>query len=225
AGEAGPPPGLRAARRDRGVALVRDLGPIGDEYAAFLRAGLDSLGVAVAADLEIADASAATTCVDALRPPEPPCVVYLGLGPHGVALWRALRASGWNVPVIGNIGLGVFPEPDLEGVVFTDVVDEENPVLERFAQRWHTRFEQHPVLLGLAAAHDLAITAVAALRHAPTLTPAGVRTGLERLRGLPAAAGAPGTTIGFAPWDRDGYKGPLIVYRQIREGRAVMHRP
>src|SRR5262249_58088851 len=99
--------------------------------------------------------------------------VYLGLGPNGVALCRALRASGWTVPVIGNIGLGVFPEPDLEGVVFTDVVDEENPVLQRFAQRWRTRFGQHPVLLGLAAAHDLAITAVAALRPRPTPTPGG----------------------------------------------------
>ena len=216
---------LIAARRDHGVALVRDRGPIGDEYAVFLRAGLDTLGVAVAVDLEIADASGAAACGDALRRHEPRCVVYLGLGPNGVALCRALRASGLNVPVIGNIGLGVFPEPDLEGVVFTDVVDEENPVLRRFAQRWQTRFGRHPVLLGLAAAHDLAVTAVAGLRHAPALTPAGVRIGLERVRGLPAAAGAAGTTIGFAPWDRDGYKGPLIVYRQIREGRAVMHRP
>ena len=30
--------------------------------------------------------------------------------------------------------------------------------------------------------------------------------------------------IGFAPWDRDGYKGPLVVYREIRGGRAVTHR-
>ena len=79
------------------------------------------------------------------------------------------------------------------------------------------------MLLGLAAAHDLATTAAEALRRAPTLTPAGVRLGLESLRGLPAAAGAAGTTIGFAPWDRDGYKGPLIVYRQIRDGRAVTY--
>src|SRR5262249_58063016 len=96
--EAGSLTRLIAARRDRGVAVVRDRGPIGDEYAAFLRAGLDSLGVAVAADLEIADASAATACVDALRRHEPPCVVYLGLGPHRVALCPALRARGASGP-------------------------------------------------------------------------------------------------------------------------------
>ena len=215
---------LIAARGLHEIALVRDRGPIGDEYSGFLRAGLESIGVAVLIDLEISEAADAGRCVDALRLREPPCVLYLGLGPSGVALCRTMRARGWSVPVIGNIGLGVFPEPDLEGIVFTDVVDEANPVLQRFVRRWHDRFGPPPLLLGLAAAHDLATTAVEALRHAPTLTPAGARTGLERLRGLPAAAGAPGTTIGFAAWDRDGYKGPLIVYREIRDGRAVTHR-
>jgi branched-chain amino acid transport system substrate-binding protein len=206
------------------IALVRDGGPIGEEYARFLRSGLDSLGIAVLNDLALSHVGDIAPCVEALRADEPPCVVYLGLGPNGVALCRAIRASGCTVPVIGNIGLGVFPEPALEGVVFTDVVDEANPVLRRFARQWRARFAEPPVLLGLAAAYDLATTAMEALRLAPALTPAGVRSGLERLRGVPAAAGAAGTTIGFAPWDRDGYKGPLIVYREIREGRAVMHR-
>jgi ABC-type branched-subunit amino acid transport system substrate-binding protein len=215
---------LIAARGYGEIALLRDGGPIGDEYAGYLRGGLDSLGIAVMTDLELSHADDAARCAEALRADEPPCVVYLGLGPKGVALCRAIRASGCTVPVIGNIGIGVFPEPALEGVVFTDVIDEANPVLQRFARQWRARFADPPLLLGLAAAHDLATTALEALRLAPALTAAGVRSGLERLRGLPAAVGAAGTTIGFAPWDRDGYKGPLIVYREIRDGRAVMHR-
>ncbi len=215
---------LIGARGHRAVAMAHDRGPIGEEYAAYLRPGLESLGVEVAADLEIAGAADAGRCVDVLRSCEPPCVVYLGLGPAGVALCRAMRARAWSVPTIGNIGLGVFPEPALEGAVFTDVVDETNPVLQRFARRWQERLGPPPLLLGLAAAHDLATTALEALRLAPALTPAGVRAGLERLRGVPAAAGAAGTSIGFAPWDRDGYKGPLVVYREIRDGTAVLHR-
>jgi branched-chain amino acid transport system substrate-binding protein len=221
--EAGHLTRLIATRGHRTIALVRDAGPIGDEYARYLRGGLESVGVAVPVDLEIRGAADAARCVDALGLPGPACVVYLGLGPAGVALCRELRARGVQVPVIGNIGLGVFPEPALEGAIFTDVVDEANPVLQRFAQRWKARFAEPPMLLGLVAAHDLAATAAEALRYAPALTPTGVRLGLEGLRGLPAAAGAPGTTIGFAPWDRDGYKGPLIVCRQIRDGRAVMY--
>jgi branched-chain amino acid transport system substrate-binding protein len=215
---------LVGARGYGEVAVVRDAGPIGDEYARFLRAGLESLGVALVADIEIAREEDADRCVDALGVPAPPCVVYLGLGPRGVALGRALRSRGSGAALLGNIGIGVFPEPALDGVVFTDVVDDANPVLRRFVQRWEARFGPPPLLLGLAAAYDLATTAVEALRRAPALTPAGVRAGLEQIRGLPAAMGAPGTTIGFAPWDRDGYKGPLIVYREIRGGRAVMSR-
>ena len=128
------------------------------------------------------------------------------------------------MPLIGNVGLGVVPSPELEGVVFTDVVDEANPVLRRFVRQYEERHGAMPPLIGLAAAHDVATTAVEALRLAPAATPASVRAGLECLRGVPAAVGGTGTAIGFGPWDRDGYKGPLVVYREIRGGRAVTHR-
>ena len=157
--EAGHLTRLIAARGHRTIALARDTGPIGDEYARYLRGGLDSVGVAVAADVQIRGAADVARSVDALGLPGPACVVYLGFGPAGVALCRELRARGASVPMIGNIGLGVFPEPALEGAIFTDVVDEANPVLQRFAQRWKARFAEPAMLLGLAAAHDLATTA------------------------------------------------------------------
>lgn len=215
---------LLAARSYDRVAVVRDRGPIGDEFGAFVRPGLESVGVAIVADVEITTATDPAATVASLRATTPACVLYLGLGPAGVALCRAVRAAEWNVPVVGNIGLGVLPSADLEGVVFTDVVDERNPVLQRFARAWEARHGALPILLGLGAGHDLAATAIAAGRLAPAPTPAGMRAGLEAIRGLPSAIGAIGTTIGFAPWDRDGYKGPLVVYREISGGRAVTHR-
>jgi ABC-type branched-subunit amino acid transport system substrate-binding protein len=215
---------LVAIRGYREIALVRDAGPIGDEYARYLRGGLEGLGLPAVVDVALASDADVGDAVRALVAAAPPCVVYVGFGPRGVALCRALRTAGSRVAVLGNVGLGVFPERALDGVVFTDVVDETNPVLERFVRRWEARFGPPPVLLGLAAAHDLATTTIAALRSAPAPTPAGIRAGLEAIRGVAAAMGAPGTTIGFGPWDRDGYKGPLVVYREIRDGRAVGHR-
>lgn len=222
--EAGHLTRLLAARGFSEIAVARDQGPIGDEYFAFLRGGLDACGIAVVADVTLDDEAKLPGAVESLRSRGPACVLYLGLGPRGVRLCGTIRRLGWTVPVIGNVGLGVVPSPELEGVVFTDVVDDANRVLRRFARRYEERHGAAPPLIGLAAAHDLAMTAVEALRLAPAATPAGVRAGLERLRGLPAAVGGAGTTIGFAPWDRDGYKGPLVVYREIRGGRAVMHR-
>ena len=96
---------LIAARGYGEIALVRDGGPIGDEYAGYLRGGLDSLGIVVMTDLELSHADDAARCAEALRADEPPCVVYLGLGPKGVALCRAMRASGCTVPVIQH-GIG-----------------------------------------------------------------------------------------------------------------------
>ena len=207
---------LVVARGWRRTAVVRDRGHIGDEYAVHLRAGLDAADVAVVAEV---DAGAALD-VDALRARSPDCVVYVGFGPTGVALCRAARELGWQVPVVATVGLGVYVSADIEGAIFTDVVDEANPVLRRFRARYERRHGAGPPLLGLAAAHDLGVTAVAAIRGAPVATPAGVRAGLEAIRALPAACGAPGTVIGFGPWDRDGYKGPLIVYRRVVGGRA-----
>jgi ABC-type branched-subunit amino acid transport system substrate-binding protein len=222
--EAGHLTRLLGVRGHRTIAIVRDEGPIGEEYVAFLRPGLDALGIDVVLDVAMADAAELPACVDWLHARAPACAVYLGLGPIGMSLARAMRERGVAIPLFGNVGIGVFPTADLDGVVFTDVVDETNPVLQRFLRRWDVRHDSRPALIGLAASHDLATTAVAALRRAPTPTPAGVRVGLEQLRGLPAAVGAAGTTIGFGPWDRDGYKGPLVVYREIRDGRAVVHR-
>src|SRR5262249_47175796 len=91
---------LVGTRGSRGVAVVRDAGPIGDEYGRFLRAGLESLGVALAADVEIATEGDAGHVVEALGPHDPPCVVYLGLGPRGVAFARALRSRGRSVALV-----------------------------------------------------------------------------------------------------------------------------
>jgi len=208
------------------ICIAQDRGPIGAEYLAFLRPGLDALRVRVDAHVEI-DPQAADLehVVERLRTPTATCVVYLGFGPSGVRLCRAMRAVGWRVPVIGNIGLGVRPSPDIEGAVFTDVIDETNPILVGFAERFAARFGSRPSLLTLAAAHDLGVAIAEAIRLAPVPTPGGVRAGLERIQAVPAACGAPGTTIAFSSWDRDGYKGPLLVYRQIRDGRATRYTP
>jgi hypothetical protein len=50
------------------------------------------------------------------------------------------------------------------------------------------------------------------------VNPRGVKGGLEQVRMLPAAMGAPGTVIGFAPYDHRGYKGDYLVLRGYRDG-------
>jgi branched-chain amino acid transport system substrate-binding protein len=43
---------------------------------------------------------------------------------------------------------------------------------------------------------------------------------LEQVRMLPATMGAPGTVIGFGPYDHRGYKGSdYLVLRTVHNGR------
>src|SRR5262249_51727355 len=144
---------LLAARGYRRVAVVRDRGPIGDEYFAFLRPGLESLGAEIVAEVVLSGDADAAAGIPTLRAADASCILYLGFGTTGVALCRALRAADLRLPLVGNIGIGVFPSPELDGVVFTDVVDESNPVLQGFARPHPAQHGEDPPFPGLAAAH------------------------------------------------------------------------
>ena len=68
--------------------------------------------------------------------------------------------------------------------------------------------------------HDLGRLVAEAIVCADHLTPAGLRDGLEHVKLLPAAIGAPGTTMGFGRWDRAALKGEFLVLRQWRDGES-----
>lgn len=58
---------------------------------------------------------------------------------------------------------------------------------------------------------------------APIFTTEGVKEGLERIRGLPAAVGGPRQIISFRKWDRRDHKGAdTVVLRRLANGRPVM---
>ena len=53
----------------------------------------------------------------------------------------------------------------------------------------------------------------------PIATPDGLRRGLETIRRLPAANGAPGTIVTFGSEDHRGYKGAdYLIIRRARGG-------
>jgi len=63
---------------------------------------------------------------------------------------------------------------------------------------------------------DIATTLLHALTDAHPLSPRGVKDALERVKKLPAAAGAPGTRISFGKWTRRAWMGAgYLVARQL----------
>jgi hypothetical protein len=76
-----------------------------------------------------------------------------------------------------------------------------------------------PVAAG--AAYDLGRLVAEAVGSTTEPTCEAVKSGIERVKLLPAALGLPGTTMGFGIWDRAALKGRYLVLRRWSEGRSV----
>jgi hypothetical protein len=99
------------------------------------------------------------------------------------------------------------------------MVDEANPIQAELYRRLAGRLGQPPAGPVAATGYDIGRLLVEGLALAPELTRDGVRTGLERVKGLPAAGGGAGTVMGFGPWDRAALKGQsFLVLRRVRNG-------
>jgi hypothetical protein len=63
---------------------------------------------------------------------------------------------------------------------------------------------------------DVATAILYAVADAHPLSPRGVKEALERVKSVPAAAGAPGTRLSFGHWTRRGWMGSgYLVARQL----------
>ena len=216
-----------AQRRLQTVALAHDRSAVGRGYAeAFVescaRHGIDVVSSAALSPLSQDVASV----VGRLRAAEPQCLCYLGLGVAARALALAVLDEKWDVPVVANSAL-MFGYAQKEwragwdGWTYVDTVSDANPV--RAALKQVSSYTAAGPI-GVAA-YDMGRLLGEAFERADHLTRQGVRQGLESVKALPAASGAPGTVMGFGPWDRGALKGPYLVLRSWRDGRTVELQP
>jgi branched-chain amino acid transport system substrate-binding protein len=157
----------------------------------------------------------------------------LGLG-FGYGLWginEGKRANGWEVPVycITN-GLAYMYSSDwhrqLSGFTILDQYDEKNEAGQQFLDRFNAKFGRRPEYYIPLYGYDHARVAVEAVRRAEPLSPRGVRDSLERIKGVPAACGAPGTWIKFGRYVHQGWMGSgFLVARTVdAEGDGTTYR-
>jgi len=207
------------------IAVVRERSPIGAEYFEYFERAADRLGLEVVADLRCAVAlEDAGPVLERARSAAPDALVVFGLL-NVPPVARARRALGWDVPAATNTALlfaYVFPDvywPLCEGWVYVDMVDEANRVQADLFRRLAERHGRAPAGPVAATGYDMGRLLVEGIALAPELTREGVRTGLERVKGLPAACGGAGTVMGFGPWDRAALKGPhFLMLRRVRDG-------
>jgi ABC-type branched-subunit amino acid transport system substrate-binding protein len=197
---------------------------IGSRYARFFEEAAVAEGLGLDGWLGVAPgAPDVDGPVAKLLRAEPRAFVYLGLGVDQPRVSAALDRAGFGGRRVCNT-CGMFgwasaeAAKGFEGWIYVDMFDESNERLQAVLRALDRPFERGPMPAVYADLVDLALEGLA---RAPQLTRDGVRDGLERIKGIPACEGAPGTMLSFGRHDRGALKGSYLVLRSWRAGRSI----
>ena len=221
-------------RRDghRTVAIAYESSLIGQEYLGHAERAYRNAGLEIVARVAVPQVeSDKLAAVTELRASEPHAVVHVGFG-HG--LWGfndALVEIGWDPPRYTTTAFEMAYAsdawmPHLGGWIGLESFDERNEVGQAFLDRFEQRYGRRRDYFTPCFGHDVGTVIAHALGNARPLTGRGVRDGLESVKLLPAASGAPGTRLRFGRFMRQGWVGnDYLVARRIPPGEtaAVFH--
>lgn len=214
------------------IAIAYESSLIGKEYLAFAQRAYDAAGLKIVATVPIPQVEAdKSETVTALRAAEPDALVHVGFG-HG--LWGftdALLAAGWDPPRYTTTAFELAHinaewMRHLSGWIGLDSYDERNTVGQGFLDRFEARFGRRPGNSMPGLSHDAATVIVRGLAAARPLTGEGVKNGMEQVKLVPSASGAPGTFLRFGRFIRQGWMGSdyLVARKVLADGSAhVFH--
>jgi ABC-type branched-subunit amino acid transport system substrate-binding protein len=210
----------------RKIAVVSPASPIGEEYFRFFRQECRRLGMSIRA-VEFVNNSPPDLpgTLANLRDSGADSLAWLGYGGLFVsgAVRAALEKIGWDPPRIATTAFMqyIWGFEQFEGWVGIDQWCPENPRMHRFHERFVARYGEDPdmwpnAIPGLA--YDMAAVVVEGLHRAPVLSGPGLKTGIERIRFMPAVTGGPNTHLAGGPYDHQLFKGDWLHYGRVRNG-------
>jgi Periplasmic binding protein len=194
----------------RRIAVAHEKSLIGVQYLDYFRQACDDLDLEIVREVGIAQVEAdKTSSMRLLRDSKPDAVMHVGFG-HG--LWGmndALAELGWDPPRYTTTAfeLAYFNDDwmkQLASFVGLDQYDERNTLGQAVLDRFAKRFGRRPEYYAPCFAYDIGRVVAHGIAGASPLTGLGVRHAIERIKHLPAAAGAPGTRIRFGKFIRQG---------------------
>ncbi|WP_299565503.1 ABC transporter substrate-binding protein [uncultured Mycolicibacterium sp.] len=203
-----------------GVLVEQSL--IGDTYLRNLRNAAKRKDIRIVGEEYIAQtAQDVTAAVKRLHDAEPSALVHCGFGFGIVFVNPVLAELGWDPPRFTSTAFqNAWINPVLWnaflGWVGVDQYDEHNPVGQRFLDRYQAAYGRRPQYCVPVVNHDIANTLLHAVIDARPLSPRGLRDALERVKMLPAAAGAPGTRVSLGNWCHRAWMGAgYLVARRL----------
>jgi branched-chain amino acid transport system substrate-binding protein len=212
-----------------GVLVEQNL--IGESYLTNLRSACRRKGIRIVAEAAIAQtAQDINEAVRTLHDAKAQGVVHLGFGFGIVLINPALEAVDWDparftTTAFQNAWVNPIMWNAFMGWTGVDQYDEGNPVgqafLDSYAKKYNGRRPEYCVPV---VNHDVAATLVRALTDSHPLSPRGVKEALERVKMVPAAAGAPGTRVSFGKWTRRAWMGAGYLVARTLDADGINSR-
>ena len=213
----------------RRASVIAPWTPISEEYFRFFRQECRRQGISSAA-VETTNALVSleelTERMRILKDAEADALVWLGYGGMVVNFTcrNALEALEWDPPRIMTTAFMqyIWGFEQLEGWVGIDQWCPDNVNMHRFLARFVARYGEEPAMWPNAIpglAYDMAVLVVEAIFRATILTGPGIKTGIERVRFLPACTGGPHTHLAGGPHDHQLFKGDWLHYGRIKQGK------
>ena len=203
-----------------GVLVEQSL--VGDTYVRNFRKATRRKNIRIVAEASLAQtAQDVNEAVRVMQEAKPSALVHCGFGFGIVFLNSALEAVSWDPPrftstAFQNAWINPIMWNAFMGWTGVDQYDEDNPVGQRFLDKYEERYGRRPQYCVPVVNHDVANALLHAVMDAHPLSPRGVKEALERVKMLPAAAGAPGTRVSFGNWTRRAWMGAgYLVARRL----------
>ena len=195
---------------------------VGDTYIRNFRKACADHGIRIVAEEWIPQTGQdIERAVRKLHEAKPEALVHCGFGFGIVLLSPALAQLEWDPPrymgtAFQNAWIHEVMWRAIEGWTGCDQYDEANVVGQQFLDLYQATYGRRPEYCVPVVNHDVATAFLMAFADAHPLTPRGVKEALERVKMVPAAAGAPGTRVSFGKWTRRGWMGAgYLVARQL----------
>lgn len=204
------------------VGVLAEQSLIGETYLRNFQKACRRKGIRIVAEAAIAQtAQDVTTAVRTLHEAKAQAIVHCGFGFGIVFVNPALEELNWDPPrftstAFQNAWINPIMWNAFMGWVGIDQYDEHNQVGQRFLDKYEQRFGRRPQYCVPVVNRDVATALLWACMDAHPLSPRGIKEALERVKMMPAAAGAPGTRVSFGNWTRRAWMGAgYLVARRL----------
>jgi branched-chain amino acid transport system substrate-binding protein len=158
-------------------------------------------------------------------------VLLTGQGAPELALIvRTIRQLDWDVTLMGGLTIGGAPAflelagEAANGILFTDMVDDDKASLQQFRTDFYARFgEDQTVTANSSLSYDAVFVLVEAIKLGGASRD-GIRDGLEQITEFEGVTGVIDSTANFGPDDHQGFDADAVVIRTFEDQKPTKYR-